>query len=337
MKILYKKILDLQLWHDYYLGRPRLSQPDPFKVPPSDYDISDTLELMPTLECWKVLKNLRWVFRLQLGGASIFASVDEVNPDAPNTDFQTTVSVDRPYRLTFWLTVRNRNFGNFTNLPLETNRNHILYFSNLSQNNQEYVLREDNGNIVRDVDGNEKKRLFLFLTQVLPSYTENTQYRLGQLVTDNNNETWKALEYQDSAAATLQDTDWEKLGVSQYVTDLDCYTLQELYLTQSIPNVNPGDGLQFTLSDVNDLKTFNYEVTVPDAHLSGDVFVVSLNFTGQTPGYYTYRRFRNSNQEEESKFVLVDPINVRNAFGLIEIVLNQDKVTSAFSILQPSD
>ena len=43
MKILYKKILVLELWHDYFFG-----QPDPPELRQTDYQISELLALVPT-------------------------------------------------------------------------------------------------------------------------------------------------------------------------------------------------------------------------------------------------------------------------------------------------
>ena len=330
MKILYKTLLDLELWHDYYLGKSNFDGLVYDIDSISNYNVSNFLELIPTPECSKILKSLRWAFRSKPEGGSIFASVDEVTPNVPETDFKTVISISRPYRLTFWLTARNQNFANFTNLPLDIGSNQFFYFSNLSNNKQEYSIEDSNG-------GNAT-RIFLFLTESLQPYQAGSKYEFGQLVTDNNSETWEAIKYQESAVSEQPDADnWQKIGFSQYVSVLDRQTSQKLSRKLVIPNVEPGDKLRFTLTNVNDHETFVQEVTISANHPSGDLFIYSLNFTGQSPGLYSYKYFRNDELIEEDQFVLIDPINSQQAFGLVEIVLNQEKVTSPFSFLQSND
>lgn len=330
MKILYKTLLDLELWHDFYLGESDLNELVYDINSISNYDISDFLELTPTLECSKILKSLRWAFRSKSGGGSIFASVDEIIPDVPDTDFKTVVSINRPYRLTFWLTARNQNFANLTNLPLDIGSNQFFYFSNLSNNKQEYSIE--------DSSGDSATKIFLFLTESLQPYQAVSKYEFGQLVTDNNNETWEAINYQESAAAEQPDDDnWQKIGFSQYVSVLDRQTSQKLSRKLVVPNIEPGDQLRFTLTDVNDRETFVHELTISANHPSGESFIYSLNFTGQPPGLYSYSYFRNGDLEEEERFVLINPINSQQALGLVEIVLNQEKVATPFSFLQSSD
>ncbi|OUL35150.1 hypothetical protein [Nostoc sp. 106C] len=300
MKVLYKKILDLEIWHDYYLGQPNALKP------PTGYDISDMLALVPTPECLRVLRNLRWLFRPQPRGASIFAHVEQ----ASSGEFATLLPVNRPERLTFWLIVRDRYFANFTNLPLTKNREQIYYFSNLS-GNQGHAL---------------------FLTQPLPSYAANSEYHLGQLV-NHDGKTLEALSYQASASKNPNANDWDILPNSQYVSELDRLPKQGLSRIYTIPKANPRDIWRLTLLDVHELETFALEVTTPSTHAPGDAIACSLNFSGQIPGRYKLCL----NNIQVDRFVLCDPIASKDAFALVEIVLNQSLVPSAFSLLQPQD
>ncbi len=303
MKILYKKILNLELWHDYYLG-----QPEPPVLPATDYDeISEMLALVPTANCQKVLQNLRWVFRPQPRGATIFACVEEVNPGDANTDFQTQITVDRPYRLTFWLVVRDRYFANYTNLPLNSARQQIYYFSNLS-GNQGHAL---------------------FLTQPLPVYAANTPYQLGELVT-HDDKTLESLRNHTSVNDIPDTSDWDSFPGSQYVSQGDRLPHQVLFRTYPIEGVNPGDRFRFTLVDANEQETFALEVTAPDNHTPGEAIAINLDFSGQIPGHY--RLYLDGS--EVDKFVIFDPMAASNVFGLVEIVLNQNLVPPAFSVLQ---
>ena len=297
IQIIYKKILSLELWHDYYLG-----QPDSPMLP-TRYDISDQLMLAPTSDCVNVLKNLRWSFRAQGYGGDIFANVVEETA----SNFQTQLPINQPYRLAFWLVIKNEYFINFTNLALSTIQNQIYYFSNLS-NNQGHAL---------------------FLTKPLLAYTANTEYRLGQMVTHDSN-TLESLHYGTSTGSSPNNTDWNSLPNSQYVSDSDRLIRQSPSRTQIIPSINPADNFRFVLVDANDRETFAFEGTAPSNHQSGSALSVNLNFRGQVAGRYRLKL----NGIEVDEFILTESIPPRNAFALVEIVLNPDLVSPAFSLLE---
>ncbi|MBD1848325.1 hypothetical protein H6F89_34255 [Cyanobacteria bacterium FACHB-63] len=298
-QIIYKQILSLELWHDYYLG-----QLDP-PILPTDYDISNLLTLAPTSECLGVLKRLRWIFRSQTHGAAVFANVDKT----ASGDFQTKLPISQSEQLTFWLVVRDRYFANFTNLLLSPLQNYIYYFSNLS-NKQGHAL---------------------FLTQPLSQYTANTEYALGKLVTRGGS-TLEALTYKASASSTPSNKDWETLPSSQYVSDLDRLPYQALSRTQVIPNLNPGDAFRLTLINANGQETFVFEATAPNHHSAGTSISVNLNFSGQTPGRYQL----HLNGKQIDAFILADPVTAQKAFGLVEIVLRSDLLSSDFALLEAS-
>lgn len=302
MKILYKQILNLQLWHDYYLG-----QPDPSTLPGIDYEISSMLTLVPTAHCQRVLKNLRWIFRPQPWGASIFADVEEINSGSTRPDYQTQIPVDHPQRLTFWLVVRDRYFSNYTNLPLSTPGQQIYYFSNLSAN-QGHAL---------------------FLSQPLPAYAPHTSYQLGQLVT-HDGKTLEGLRNHTSVDDIPDTRDWDSFPGSQYVSSLDRLAKQVLLKTHTLSRADPGETLHFTLVDANQLETWKQKVTVPKNHTSGNAIAVNLNFSGQLPGCYQL----HLNNTPVEKFILYDPMTRSDAFALVEIILNQNLVPPAFSLLQ---
>jgi hypothetical protein len=305
MKILYKQILNLELWHDYYLG-----QPESHALPLANYQISEMLALVPTKNCQQVLKNLRWVFHPQPHGASIFASVEEVTSGDAKTNFPTQIAVDRPERLAFWLVVRDRYFANFTNLPLTAPRQQIYYFSNRS-GNQGHAL---------------------FLTQPLSVYASNTSYHVGQLVT-HDGKTLEALRDRTKKSVIPDPNDWDILPSSQYVSELDRFRQQEASRMYTILEANPGDRFRFTLVDVNEQETFALEMTAPTNHIPGNGIAVSLNFQQQISGCYQLRL----NNIQVDKFILCEQAIARDAFALVEIVLNQNLVSPAFSLLKFED
>jgi hypothetical protein len=296
---IYKKILDFELWHGYYLG-----QPDNLTILPVDYDISNLLTIEPTPDCLALLKNLRWVFRTHPHGASIFVSVSQVGTG----EFQPQISIDRLERLTFWLVVRDPNFTNFTNLALEKTSTKIYYCSNLS--------------------GSQVSSL-LFLTQPLPAYTAKAEYTLGQLV-NRGGKTLEALKYQAVSPKIPNDRDWNTLPGSQYVSELDYLSRQSLTRAYTSPNANPGDIFQLKLVDINGVETLAVNVIASAQHPPGKSIQLDLNFTGQSPGRYQL----TENGTEIANFVIADPIANRSTLGLVEISLNSSKIKPAFAFLK---
>jgi hypothetical protein len=296
MQTLYRKILDLELWHDYCLG-----QPDPQKPLPDDYDISGLLAIVPTPDCQRMLKNLRWVFRPQSHGATIFAEVEVAGAD----QFQTKLPIDRPEHLTFWLVVRDPRFANFTNLPLTASPDRLYYFSNLSGNSQGQTL---------------------FLTQCLPAYVRDTAYHVGQLVT-HGGKTWEALRDRVATRDDPRREDWESLPNSQYVSEQDQLPRQARLL-----QAHPGEILQLTLVNVNQQASLAFEFRVPETHPEGAAIAIPLNFSPQPPG--RYQLHQPGTKVKSNEFILVDPMVARDAWGLIEIELHPSLLPPAFSLVQ---
>lgn len=303
MKIIYQKGLTLELWHDFYLGQPSVLP----AFLPSDYSILDRITLIPSQDCDRSLRNLRWVFRPQSAGANLFVDVqDHEGSTRPSTEtFQTVVSVDRGYRLCFWLMVSDRYFSNYTNLPLANARRQIYYFSNQWNNRQ----------------GNKT-----FLSQPLPAYRPGERYRLGQLVTHGGN-TLEALRPLESAPAVPNPDDWAVLPASQYVGEGDRLPRQRRYWRGTIPSANPGDLVSLRVQDGNDTIVFTTEIVIPDRHAAGDAFPVSLDFASLSPG-----RYQLLQQEEViDEFVFADSPEAQTALGLVEIFLESDRVNPEVS------
>lgn len=298
MKILYKKGITLELWHDFYLG-----QPSPLLLDlPGDYTISACLTLVPTQDSARILRNLRWVFRPQAAGANLFVDVAET---ALDDQFQSVVSVDKPYRLSFWLIVNDRYFSNYTNLPLANSQHQIYYFSNQWNNQQDSVV---------------------FLSQPLPTYTAGERYSLGQLVS-HDDRTLEALRPLASVPAIPNPDDWETLPASQYVSERDRLSRQGRYWTGAIPSANPGEIVRFRIRDSNGRIALATEIPIPDSHPDGDSFPVSLDFVSLSSG-----RYQLLQQEEViDEFVFADSQKGQTALALVEIFLNADNVNPDLS------
>lgn len=310
-QILYKQVLNLEIWHDFFLGPLALTDPLP-----SRYDLSGVLTLVPTAECLQLLKNLRWCFRPHSYGGFLFAQVEPVVLEDGGIGYRIQVPVIQPERLSFWLQRRDRAFANYTNLPLEGDRNSIYYFTNLTNNIQE----------------SDEATTHLFLSQPLSIYAASKEYTLGRLVVQGTN-TLEAIQYQPSSAEIPAESAWETLPLSQYVSAADRVLRQGLFRKLRLTGVAPGDTVRVGLTDVNEQATWVQEVLIPDSHTAGNPFVVPLQFLGQKTG--RYRLFVDDTEIDE--FVLCDPLISQKAFALVEIALNPAVVPPAFTLLRVGD
>ncbi|NEP62879.1 MAG: hypothetical protein F6K31_39185 [Symploca sp. SIO2G7] len=333
MRILYRPLLTLELWHDYFLSQldsqvlsnqPQLlNQPHPRTLPGS-YNPSAAFTLVPTQQCREVLKQLRWVFRSQPQGMTLYGEVEEVSSNGAETSYRTRVAVTQPERLTFWLEVSDRNFANFTTLPLSSNRGQIFYLSNRSENIQTYSF--DNG-----AEGTEMVT-YRFLSQSLSPYTPDYEYSLGELVTQGEN-TLEAIQYQASAAAVPPINAWERLPPSQYVSASDRWPRQGRRRSHTVPMASPGEIVRFTLTDINGQLTFAKEITVPDTHPPNTAITLELNFTDQLLGRYRLAL----NNIDVAEFILLPNAAAPNRFALIEIGVDPSPAPDPFGFLQAID
>lgn len=317
METSYQPLLNVQLWHDYYLGQPRHPQ-----SLPSNYDISDVLMLVPTADCLRSLQNLRWIVRPQPQGMTILSEVEAIASDQPNTHYRTKIKVDQPYQLTFYLIVRDPTFANFTNLPFTGNRHQIFYFSNRSGNDQTYTFNHE--------AADPETVSYLFLSQPLSPYTPGQEYPLGQLVTYGDH-TLEALQHLAIAEASPSAEVWATLPSTQYVSTQDRVPLQGSTYPYRIAAADPEDRFSFTLIDISGNSVFEKTITVPKTHAFGDPVALSLNFAGQSPG--RYRLVLNETPIDE--FVLCNLRLAPQCFALVDITVDP-AMTTPFSFLQTS-
>lgn len=293
----------------------------------ANYNVSDIFTLRPTKACEKILRKMRWIARPHLQGITLFANVEAVSPGNFNTEYRTKIPVNHPTRLTFWLEVSDSYFANFTNLPLTAlpaNNQQVYYFSNVSGSTQIYDRESESG-------GSETIE-YLFLSRPLRIYNETAENFLGSLVISGDN-TFESLTYQSTAMA-LNDADaWVRLPRSEYVSDQDQLPLQAHNRLETIFSASPGDNLRFSLTDINDQNSFDQIVKVQDMHSTSNPFMLSLNFSQQTPGRYQYRLMSNADVTEEV-FVLFDPQESPKAIALVELAIASSTVSPSFELVK---
>lgn len=337
VKFKFQPILKLEIWHDYYLGKP-----NNLSSLPAGYDISEAIALIPTQECQKTLRNLRWLFRPQSYGAVLLAHVD-----TRAEGLTPIVPIDKNVRLTFWMELRDSNFSNYTNLPLESSRNYIYYFSNLSDNPPTASTKKRSA----------IKESSLFLTQPLNQYSKDSTYAMGDIVTHSRRggksitleaatsrpknlttQMVTSLEKEsEKGALSSVARDWLLLPGSQYVSGQDRHPCQGLGCTETLVRASPGDTVR--LVDQNEQDTVLFQV--PSDHPPETDLKVSLNFIEQLPGRYKLR-YESTTMEQDIQgidkdFILMEPIAGRQAFALVELVLNSRHVPTHFRVLDSTD
>jgi hypothetical protein len=298
MPILYRPVCNLQLWHDFMLG-----QPDPAALSLDDYAIGDWLEIVPTRSCAQQLQNLRWAMRPQSFGGVIFARIE---PDG--SDFRSFVPLERAYRLSFWIRVKNPAFYQATNLPMQAEGPHGYHFSNLS-----------------GVAGHA-----LFLTAGLPPYAGGNDYRVGALV-QHAGQTWEAHQRLSNPAAPAPGGPWEALPTSEYVSDGDRLPLTPRSLRHQLASANPGDTYQVELRDILGQPALLQEGSVGDEHPPGEPFMIHVDLSRLEPG--RYEMLVNGASLAPAQHYLHLPTQAHpQALALIEVAINHPSIPSRFTL-----
>ncbi|MFK8185235.1 MAG: hypothetical protein AB8B99_17825 [Phormidesmis sp.] len=346
MGIVFEPILTLEVWHDYFLGPLNGSGNSAKQQLPAQYDISQAIALVPTVECQKALKQMRWLFRPQPYGGVILAQVDAASQVSSQASGQASgqkslkpfVEIDSSTRLTFWMVVRDRNFANYTNLSLKPARDRIYYFSNQFNNQSDDSL---------------------YLTQPLELLQAGNAYALGDMVTyqpsasdpDDPALTLEAATFLGEASdppktvsanpaafdtSSASTVEWLASPARQYVCRQDLCLRQAPMRTESLARASPGDTL--VLVDVNERESVVYQV--PAQHPPNTDLEISFSLD-QPPGLYQLFYQRTSatsaqnagDRTQIGDFVLFDPMRGRQAIAFIELSLNPAPLSLPFRLL----
>lgn len=331
MNLTFAPILSLKVWHDYYLEPSQADMEEGLTAP---YDISQVLTFIPTSECQKNLQKLRWLMRPQPDGFVLLSQIDAAETtNTASNELKPKVPIDFNIPLTFWLVVRDSNFANYTNLPIgdhDYHRDYIYYFSNRS-------------------DNQEGDRLFL--SQPLIPYKAGAAYPIGHLVTYTQKQqrmTLEAVRPQSKASrkpnlieqaeldgvknrsdSRRRPGDWSQLPNHQYVSTQDLLSRQKLFYSHTITTAKPGDRFQFSLINSSGQSTWTFNAQAPETHPPETALTVNLNFSCQPSGYYQLLL----NENLVDAFALLDPMKSRDAFALVEIILNPTVLTAPFRLL----
>lgn len=127
-KSAYAPLFSIEIWHDFFLRFKGKKPTELVNELPDNYDIRHYLTIRPTDQSQKTLQNfgLKWLSGAK--GGTLYANSEMLAAG----EYKTYPRLTSQISLTFEVFVTNNQFLLFTNLPLFTTANSILYFNNLS-------------------------------------------------------------------------------------------------------------------------------------------------------------------------------------------------------------
>lgn len=304
MELVFKKLLEVKILHDYYL---KGLDEKKFSVWPSNYNILYDIEIIPTVECARLLNDHQIVFKPGPRGFSLYIRVTK--SDLSDNEFRTFIYLSSDVKLTFLIRIKNSFFSNYTNLRLTGEGNYLYYFSNLSDN------------VISNIP---------FLTKPLMDFPflpdGESKYQYGDMIRKGG----KIREAKQLIEPTppFKPNKWvtNDAGDATYLNIQDRITWQLPDFTYTRTNENPGETMSFKLVDIfdNEIQLGN----IPNTNVSQATYKApdnashpvhrKLNFNGIKPGKYTLKIARVST-EPDLNFYLLDPMLYRDIFGVIEL------------------
>ncbi|SMO64073.1 hypothetical protein SAMN06265379_10416 [Saccharicrinis carchari] len=125
--IRYKPLFEVNIYHLFFLDKGNdeyLSMTGQEKdKQDTDYNISDTINIVPTSESLQKIAGRGLIFRANEFGFSVWSKVSSAD------DAEPFIALDDTLELTFLLKLRDGMFFNYTRLDLE-NTDKLFYFSN---------------------------------------------------------------------------------------------------------------------------------------------------------------------------------------------------------------
>jgi hypothetical protein len=299
MQVLYRKIFEVEINHDYFL------LPGGIEKYSSDYSVATIFSIRPSPDTIRLLRDLQMIFRTTASGFVLLIKsqfIKSTNVYISSVDFTADLC------FTFIWTLKDPYFLNYTNQRVSENDKKIYYFSNR------------NGSTVGTVN---------YLNRPVPSfgttYLNEPLYRLGDIVKEGG-ATFELIEKESPvtnfpANAAL----WQKINTAEvnYVNPDDRLSLQGSRYVYARPNTNPGEFITARLLDAN-----NHEVPLGSvtgtgllqneyrtSRDGGDPVNFILDFSRLNPGFYTLEMKEMSGITRKS-FYLMDPMLQNDLYGV---------------------
>ncbi len=307
MNLIYKKLFDIDILHDYYLkGIDEANN----SIWPNQYTILNDLEFVPTQECSKILNQFQLITRQKPYGLSIYCRA--LKSKLSENDFSSFIYIPNNLKLTFLLQIKSAYFSNYTNLRITGNGKYLYHFGN------------HRGHISNSQ---------LYLSSSMPEYSEvppgESKYQWGDMVLHSGKK-YDSIKITD-ASSRFNARNWMLIDIADasYLTIKDRTPWQSPVLTFESVNTNPGETIKFVLTDTN-----NNPVdlgNIPNTDQPQDTFIAPakadekvfyrINLNHIPMGRYKLKITRSAS-ESNMEFYLIDPLKYPSSFGVIEMFSN---------------
>jgi hypothetical protein len=227
MQALYRKLLEVEIRHDYFL------LPGPVEKYPASYDISKLIEITASEQTSKIMRDHKMLFKSTATGFIIYIQAELISTTA---GYASLIETDPDTCLSFYWSLKDHRFLNYTNHRLTEDEKKIYYFSNRTASQILTVT---------------------YLNQAIPpfgtTYPGEALYHIGDIVS----ETGATHEVIDKDAPIVGfpgvPARWQQINnaVINYVNPGDRLRWQSSRFHHERANTSPGEFITYNLFDAD--------------------------------------------------------------------------------------
>jgi hypothetical protein len=301
MRSLYRKLLEVEIRHDYFL------LPGPVEKYPAGYDISSVMDIAPSAQASKLMRDHKMVFRRTATGFIIYIQAEFISTAI---GFASLVDIDPGISLSFYWSLKDNRFINFTNHRLREEEKRIYYFSNRSASQV--------GSIT-------------YLNKAIPAfgttYPGEALYHLGDIVSEAG-ETHEMIEKEAPVIGFPGvPPKWQRINTSvvNYVNPGDRLRWQFPRFHHARPNTSPGEFITYKLLDSDaqpvDLGfiqgTGRPQNEYRTSLISSEAVDHTMDLSHLNPGKYSME-INELGAVTHQSFYLQDPVIIPDMFAVSE-------------------
>ena len=301
MQSVYRKLLEVEIRHDYFL------LPGPVEKYPASYDISKVIDIMPSDQTSKIMRDHKMVWKATATGIIIFIQAELISTAI---GYATIVDIDPGISLSFYWSLKDLRFVNFTNNRLIEETKKIYYFSNRTASQAGTVI---------------------YLNKAIPAfgttYLGEALYHLGDIVKEAG-ETHEMIE-KDAPVIGFPGLPprWQRINTSvvNYVNPGDRLPWQSPRFHHQRPNTSPGEFITYKLLDADGLPvdlgyiqgTDRPQNVYRTSIISSEAVDHTIDLSHLDPGKYSMQ-INELGAVTIQPFYLQDPVIMPNLFAVSE-------------------
>lgn len=271
MQLIYRTLLEVEIRHDYFL------LPGAITKYTEDYDVAKLFSITPSEQTANLLRDHKMMFKVTRTGFMILVQAEFVSAAI---GYASLIDADATMSFSFYWTLRDNCFVNYTNQRLTEPANKIYYFSNRTSSQQAGIT---------------------YLNKTIPAfgvtYPDTVEYHLGDIVSQGGqtvemiNMVSPAINFPGNAAS------WQLINpaVVNYVNPFDRINWQSSVYNHQRANTTPGEFITYQLFNVDgilvdmDLNTgmnhLQSEYRAP--MVAGDPVNHTIDLSRLKPGVYS--------------------------------------------------